>query len=136
MNINKYLLFICLLGTSIVNAQTGSLNLALPGSYSSYQSDSFRANGLDCSMAIGSSTNVEFGVVGVINRDTTIVSTATNDPSRNVGVYGRITIPIGAPKDRLDCNELYQLELRKKRIEIQKLERELENLKNLKFENK
>ena len=136
MNINKYLISFWLLGSSLVYAQTGSLNLALPGSYGSYQSDSFRANGLDCSMAIGSSTNVEFGVVGVINRDSTIVSTAPTDPNRNVGVYGRITIPIGAPRDRLDCNELYQLELRKKRIEIQKLERELQNLKNLKFENK
>lgn len=136
MNINKYLVFAYLLCSSVVYAQTGSLNLSLPGSYSSYQSDSFRANGLDCSMAIGSSTNVEFGVVGVINRDTSLITTAPNDPGRNVGVYGRITIPIGAPKERLDCNELYQLELRKKRVEIQKLERELENLKNLKFENK
>jgi hypothetical protein len=136
MNICKYLIPICLLGSSPTYAQTGSLNLSLPGSYSSYQSDSFRANGLDCSMAIGSSTNVEFGVVGVINRDTTTITTAQTDPGRNVGVYGRITIPIGAPKERLDCNELYQLELRKKRIEIQKLERELQNLKNLKFENK
>lgn len=132
----KYLLLLASLGSSLALAQSGSLNLSLPGTYSSYQSDSFRANGLDCSMAIGSSTNVEFGVVGVINRDAAVVSTVQADPGKNVGVYGRITIPIGAPRDRLDCNELYELELRKKRIEIQKLERELENLKNLKFENK
>lgn len=136
MNIAKYLLVVSLFGSSLALAQSGSLNLSLPGTYGSYQSDSFRANGLDCSMAIGSSTNVEFGVVGVINREATVVSTVQADPGKNVGVYGRITIPIGAPRDRLDCNELYQLELRKKRIEIQKLERELENLKNLKFENK
>jgi hypothetical protein len=86
-------------------------------------------------MAIGSSTNVEFGVVGFVNKETTI-TTAPTDPGRNIGVYGRITIPIGAPRERLDCNELYQLELRKKRIEVQKLERELLNLKNLTFENK
>ena len=136
MKFAKYLLLVCTLTNLAAQAQTGSLNLSLPGGYGSYQSDSFRANGLDCSMAIGSSTNVEFGVVGVINRDTTTISTVQSDPGRNVGVYGRITIPIGAPRDRLDCNELYQLELRKKRIEIQKLERELQNLKNLKFENK
>lgn len=136
MNTIKYLLLIGSLSSSLAIAQSGSLNLSLPGTYSSYQSDSFRANGLDCSMAIGSSTNVEFGVVGVINRDATVVSTVQSDPGKNVGVYGRITIPIGAPQNRLDCNELYQLELRKKRIEIQKLERDLENLKNLKFENK
>lgn len=115
--------------------QANSLNLSLPGSYGSYQSDSFRADGLDCSMAIGSSTNVEFGVVGVINNNPSTVTTSPVTQGRDIGVYGRITIPIGAPRERLDCNELYQLELRKKRIEIQRLEKELSNLKNLRFEN-
>jgi hypothetical protein len=116
-------------------AQNNSLNLALPGAAGSYQSDSFRADGLDCSMAIGSATNLEFGVIGVINRAPTTVTTDLNLQQRDVGVYGRITIPIGAPKTRLDCNELYQLELKKKRMEVQKLEREIQNLRALKFEN-
>jgi hypothetical protein len=125
-----------LLGLCIpVFAQSNSINLALPGAAGSYQSDSFRANGLDCSMAIGSATNVEFGVIGVINRSPTTVTTDLNMQQRDVGVYGRITIPIGAPRARLDCNELYQLELKKKRMEVQKLERELQNLRALKFEN-
>lgn len=135
MQILQYCSILCLLVCSLAQANTGSLNLSLPGAYGSYQSDSFRANGLDCSMAIGSSTNVEFGVVGVINRETSGINTGQNDPGRNVGVYGRITIPIGAPTQRLNCNELYQLELKKKRIEVERLERELQNLKNLKFEN-
>lgn len=128
------LLFFC--GVAGANT-TGSLNLSLPGLPGSFQSDSFRANGLDCSMAIGSSTNVEFGVIGLVNRDNNQqqVSTTPLDPQKNVGIYGRIIIPIGAPKERLDCNELYQLELRKKRMEIQKLEGEINNLRNLKFEN-
>jgi hypothetical protein len=135
MKLLHYYTVVCLFLCSSVQANTGSLNLSLPGSYGSYQSDSFRANGLDCSMAIGSSTNVEFGVVGIVNRDTTTITTSQMDPGKNVGVFARITIPIGAPKERLDCNELYQLELRKKRIEIERLERELQNLKNLRFEN-
>lgn len=121
-----------LFATGLAHAQANSLNLSLPGSSGSYQSDSFRADGLDCSMAIGSSTNVEFGVVGVINSNP---NTVTVNQARDIGVYGRITIPIGAPRERLDCNELYQLELRKKRIEVQRLERELNNLKSLRFEN-
>lgn len=129
------LLFFC----SIASANTtGSLNLSLPGVPGSFQSDSFRSNGLDCSMAIGSSTNVEFGVIGLVNPDSQQITSATTtltEPRKNVGVYGRIIIPIGAPKDRLDCNQLYQLELRKKRMEIQKLEGEINNLRNLRFEN-
>lgn len=129
------LLFFC----SIASANTtGSLNLSLPGIPGSFQSDSFRSNGVDCSMAIGSSTNIEFGVIGLVNPDSQQITSATTNPMdsrKNVGVYGRIIIPIGAPKDRLDCNQLYQLELRKKRMEIQKLEGEINNLRNLRFEN-
>jgi bifunctional DNA-binding transcriptional regulator/antitoxin component of YhaV-PrlF toxin-antitoxin module len=73
--------------------------------------------------------------VGVINGNNNSINTNSSTQARDVGVYGRITIPIGAPRERLDCNELYQLELRKKRIEVQRLERELQNLKNLRFEN-
>jgi hypothetical protein len=126
------LLWIC----NISNAQNGSLNLALPSTPGSYQSDRFRAGELDCSMAIGSGTNVEFGVIGVIANNNTnqIVTNQTTPNSKDIGVYGRITIPIGAPKGRVDCNRLYEMELKKRAMEIQKLEAELNNLKNLKFE--
>ena len=133
--IRLILLGILILANSNALANPNSLNLSLPGSLGSFQSDSFRADGVDCSMAIGSSTNVEFGVVGVINNNNNTISTSPNMQGRDVGVYGRLTIPIGAPKNRLDCNELYQIELRKKRIEVERLERELQNLKNLRFEN-
>jgi hypothetical protein len=57
-----------------------------------------------------------------------------DDFMRDIGVYGRITIPIGAPKERLNCNILYKLELEKKRLEVLKLQREIQNLRNLQFE--
>lgn len=128
----KYIIAVLLLLSLNVQAN-GSLSLAIPGALGNFQSDRFRAGELDCSMAIGSGTNVEFGVVGVITNNQTI--TTNNIPNtKDVGVYGRIIIPIGAPKGRVDCDILYQLELQKKRIEIQKLENELRNLQNLKFE--
>lgn len=109
-----------------------SLNLTIPTAPGSYQSDSFRAGDLDCSMAIGSGTNVEFGVVGLVNKD---IVTTDSRPSKDVGVYARMTIPIGGPKTRLDCNALYQLELQKKRMEIERMQREIQNLRSLKFED-
>ena len=117
-------------------AQNGSLNLALPSLPGSYQSDRFRAGELDCSMAIGSGTNVEFGVMGIINNNPnqSVINNMITPNTRDVGVYGRITIPIGAPKGRINCDTLYQMELSKKRMEIEKLELELRNLRNLKFE--
>lgn len=133
----KYIIGIVLLTfCNLSAAQNGSLNLALPSAPGSYQSDRFRAGELDCSMAIGSGTNVEFGVMGIINNNPnqSVINNMTTPNARDVGVYGRITIPIGAPKGRVDCNLLYQMELSKKRMEIEKLELELRNLRNLKFE--
>jgi hypothetical protein len=80
---------------------------------------------------------VEFGVVGFIDNgydspyivDQTMPQVRTND----VGVYARINIPIGAPKERLNCNTLYQLELEKKRMEVFRLKQEIANLRNLQF---
>lgn len=129
----KYYIAIILLWCTAANAQNGSMSLAIPSAPGSFQSDRFRAGDLDCSMAIGSGTNVEFGVLGVINNNQAI-TTAPSQQNKDIGVYGRIIIPIGAPKGRVDCNILYQLELEKRRMEIQKLESELNNLKNLKFE--
>ena len=125
-------------------ADSGSLNLSLPSTPQSFQSDRIRTGDLECSAAIGSSTNVEFGVVGLLNEGDPTYSLAAGDPygnynynnfMRDIGVYGKITIPLGAPKERLNCNTLYQLELKKKRLEVLKLEQEIQQLRALKFEN-
>lgn len=135
-----------LFASGVVIAQTSSLNLAIPTSPQNYQSDRIRAGDLECSHAIGSATNIEFGVVGILN-DGNPFNNATNNvivnPNmnysnefvRDVGVYAKITIPIGAPKERLNCNILYQLELQKKRLEVLKLQQEIDRLKALQFEN-
>jgi hypothetical protein len=128
----KYLVItISLLVTSLVSAN-GSLNLTLPTPSQNFQSDKFRAGELDCSNAIGGGTNLEFGVTGLV--DNGVEENFLDDPKR-VGVYGRITIPLDGPRERINCNILYELELRKKRLEIQRLEQELQQLKQLQFEN-
>lgn len=129
----KYGFVMLLFACSSVAAQNSALNLQIPSTPGSYLSDRFRSGELDCSMGIGSGTSFEFGVVGIINKGT--ISANPTQNQGDVGVYGRITIPIGAPKERINCNSLYQLELRKKQLEVEKLERELKNLKELKFEN-
>ncbi len=128
---------------SVANADTSSLNLNLPSSPQSYASDRIRADGVECQNAIGSSTNLEFGVVGIINEgyNDPFNNSFNSDPLRtpslgqekDVSVYARITIPIGAPKERINCNALYKLELEIKRMEVQKLKAELNNLRNLRF---
>lgn len=145
MKVVRWFLIMFLSASGVAIAQTSSLNLAIPSSQQNFQSDRIRAGDLECSHAIGSATNIEFGVVGIINdssdpfNNTNVFvnpnMNSSNEFVRDVGVYARITIPIGAPKERLNCNILYQLELEKKRLEVIKLKQEVERLRNLQFEN-
>ena len=139
----RFALLVLFLWTGAAFGQ--SLNMNLSNTPQSYQQDRIRAGDLECSMAIGSSTHVEFGVVGLMNEDDPTYNLANSDPfgnnynydnfMRDVGVYGKVVIPIGAPKERLNCNTLYQLELRKKRLEVEKLEAEIANLRRMQFED-
>ena len=133
----KRVLAILAISANAVYADSSSLNLALPSAPGSYQSDKFRAGELDCSNAIGSATTLEFGVTGIINKgyyddmNNYFNDTRTGD----IGVYSRIVIPLGKRvQNRIDCNRLYELELRKKQLEVQRLEAELKQLRALQFE--
>ena len=143
----KLLVILFLVISTQAMAQSSSLNLAIPQSQGSYQSDRIRTGNTECQMAIGSGTRVEFGVVGILNQNDPFSSNVYNSPNydpttfdndgfiRDVGVYGRITIPIGAPKKRLDCVKLYEIELEKQRLELFKLKQEVQQLRKLQFEN-
>jgi hypothetical protein len=134
----RYIISLCLvLFTTTVNADSGSVSLALPSAPGNYQSDKFRAGDLDCSNAIGSATQLELGVTGLIDGGYyDEVNRYVNDRRvDNVGVYARIVIPLGAkPKQRIDCNRLYEMELQLKSLELERLRRELQQLKELSFE--
>lgn len=115
-------------------AESSGLNLALPSAPSTYGQDSIRAGDLDCKNAIGGATQLEFGVTGIIDNYQSPFGN-NYDPmypsQKDVGVYARIVIPLDGPKERINCNSLYQLELRKKRIEVLKLQEELNALRRL-----
>ena len=130
------ILIMLLLYSSVAFGQSSSLNLSLPSAPGSYQSDRFKAGDLDCSNAIGSATNLEFGVTGIIGRGyTDPLDGYVDSRVGDVGVFARITIPLGQkPKSRIDCNELYLLELRLKQLEVMRLEQEIRQLRQLQFQ--
>ena len=116
-------------------AQNSGVGISLPGMGSTYGQDSIRAGDLDCKNSIGGATNLEFGITGVIDNYQSPFGGNNSDTfgntEKDIGVYARITIPLDKPKERINCNSLYQLELRKKRLEVLKLQQELEALKRL-----
>ena len=137
-----YKILIALFLVSTAYAETSSLNLSLPNSSGTYGQDSIRTqDGLDCKNAIGGATQMEFGMTGIVDNYESPFGDSNEygiNQTKDVGVYARIVIPLDAPKERINCNSLYQLELRKKRLEVLKLEEELQQLRRMNnggFEN-
>ena len=126
-----FLVLLMVAKSAYADSTSNSLSLSLPNSGTSYQSDSFRSGDLDCTNAIGSATNIEFGLTSIIQGGTAENSRKTGD----IGIYSKITIPLGKrAKSRIDCNRLYELELQKKQLEVMKLKQEIDKLRELAFE--
>jgi hypothetical protein len=119
-------------------ANSNSINLAIPNAGGSYGTDSIKAGDLDCKNSIGGSTNFEFGITGIVNNAVAPFigeEDLLNPQTKDFGVYARITIPLDGPSERINCNTLYQLELQRRRLEVEKLKQEIEMLKSLQFDN-
>ena len=126
-----FLVLLVFARATFADSTSNSLSLSLPNSGTNYQSDSFRSGDLDCTNAIGSATNIEFGLTSIIQGGTAENSGKTGD----IGIYSKITIPLGKrAKSRIDCNRLYELELQKKQLEVMKLQQEINKLRELAFE--
>jgi len=124
---------IAVLFCGVAMADSSSLNLQLPNAGSSYGTDRIRAGDMECAAAVGGATNFEMGVTGIVNNAVTPFSNEdpNNPQTKDIGLYARIVIPLDAPRERVNCNTLYQLELERRRLEVMKLQQELENLKKL-----
>ena len=131
----KWLRYVCcyaFLSTQVI-ADSSSMSFSIPSISSVSGSDSIRAGDLDCKNAIGGSTNFEIGMTGVINNAVVpIIGKEGDDPqTKDIGLYARLIIPLDAPNERINCNTLYQLELQRRRLEVERLKQEIEYLRQL-----
>ena len=132
----KRVLILLLLATQTI-ADSNSMSFSLPSISSVSGSDSIRAGDLDCKNAIGGSTNFEVGMTGVINNAVVPIigkKDNLNPETKDIGLYARIIIPLDGPKERINCNTLYQLELQRRRLEVERLKQEIEYLKMIQNE--
>jgi alanine dehydrogenase len=129
----KKWLVLLLLNTQVI-ADSNSMSFSLPSMSSVSGSDSIRAGDLDCKNSIGGSTNFEVGMTGVINNATVPIigkEDPNNPQSKDIGLYARLVIPLDGPSERINCNTLYQLELQRRRLEVERLKQEIEYLKRI-----
>ena len=127
----KKWLFLLLFSTQVI-ADSNSMSFSLPSISTVSGSDSIRAGDLDCKNAIGGSTNFEIGMTGVINNAIVPIigkEDPNNPQSKDIGLYARLIIPLDGPSERINCNTLYQLELQRRRLEVERLKQEIEYLK-------
>ena len=127
----KRWLVLLLLSTQVI-ADSNSMSFSLPSMSSVSGSDSIRAGDLDCKNSIGGSTNFEIGMTGVINNAIVPIigkEDPNNPQSKDIGLYARLVIPLDGPSERINCNTLYQLELQRRRLEVERLKQEIEYLK-------
>ena len=83
--------------------------------------DSFRtSNGAECSTSRETGQDLSFGTFG----------REEDDGRYNQGVYMQYTIKLGQERSKIDCNRLFNLEVERQTIEIQKLKAELDLLKS------
>ena len=119
-------------------AESSSMSFSIPSISSVSGNDSIRAGDLDCKNAIGGSTNFELGLTGIISNAVAPIigkEDKLNPQTKDIGVYARIIIPLDGPNERINCNTLYQLELQRRRLEVQKLKQEIEYLKQMQNNN-
>ena len=128
----KWLLLVLISTQTLANST--SLNLQLPSGGSPFGTDSIKAGDLDCSNSIGGATVFDVGLTGIVNNAVTPIigkEDPLNPQAKQLGVYARIVIPLDAPRERINCNTLYQLELQRRRLEVEKLRQEIELLKSM-----
>ena len=134
----KWLGYVLLLLCTQAIADSSSMSFALPSASINSGTDSIRAGDLDCKNSIGGSTNFELGLTGIISNAVTPFigkEDKLNPQIKDIGVYARIIIPLDGPSERINCNTLYQLELQRRRLEVQKLKQEIEYLKQMQNNN-
>lgn len=103
--------------------------MSFPSSKSSNGYDRISGTtGLVCESSIGADTYFELGTYA--NNDnatpTKYYGASSNtakfgNENDAFGIYARVTIPLTGPKKRVNCNKLYDLEIEKLKLEIERL---------------
>lgn len=123
-----------MLSTQAVANTSTSLNLQLPSSGANFGTDSIKAGDLDCSNSVGGSLLFDMGLTGIVNNAVAPIigkPDPLNPETKQLGVYARIVIPLDAPRQRIECSKLFNLELQARRLEVEKLREEIELLKSM-----
>lgn len=114
-------------------ASAQSAGFYLPNAAPSYGQDEFRASdGTSCRTTMDGTKRLEVGSFASGGSQTGagsnfgLPSYVANPTQGNVGVYGRFSWSLDAKPTRMDCTKLYDLEIEKKRLELELLKQQVQ----------
>jgi hypothetical protein len=133
----KYLLTLAFLGvTGAAHAQYGT-SFIIPTAPANYGQDRVVVNGFECSSAVGTQKHFEVGALGQQSQyqqfGAGVNGGSTYAPATSGGAYARIVIPLDAPKQRPNCNRLYEIELEKRELELEFFKKNMATPKDAEF---
>ncbi|BDU41160.1 hypothetical protein [Vibrio nigripulchritudo] len=119
---SKLALFpICMFFNAPVSAESLSIPSAtIPSGYDRITT----SDGTTCESTIASDMYIQTGVMGIKSgRDYTNSTYADSnlEAEDNFGIYAQLVIPIGNKRKRIDCNRLYELEIKHLKEQLLKL---------------
>ena len=111
------------IGSAFAEDSTNN-SFQLPGVSLPSGSDEVRAaDGTSCRSAVGNGgAYLDIGVIGNPSALTSSSSSSTSIDSSTTSAYGRIVIPLGRSRKRVDCTRLYDLEVRRLEMELRLME--------------
>jgi hypothetical protein len=110
----------------ITNTAYAQVSIQLPSTINSGARDRIvTPERFECENSLSGKAQIEYGVAASNAQRDNVFNTNPADQGRALTVYGKLIVPIGGPKSRIDCNQLYELELRRRQLEIKILEQQL-----------
>lgn len=133
----KYLLALAFtLLTGVAHAQYGT-SFIIPTAPANYGQDRVVVNGFECSSAVGTQKHFEIGALGQQSQyqqyGAGMYGGSSYAPAASGGAYARVVIPLDAPKERPNCNRLYEIELEKRELELEFYKKNMATPKDSEF---
>ena len=119
-------LFWCSFAVLLIPSAFSQVSVQLPSTISNGARDRIvTPERFECENSLSGKAQLEYGVAASNSAMQNVFNVPAPTEGKNVTIYGKLIIPIGAPKSRIDCNRLYELEVRRRELELRLLEQQL-----------
>ena len=119
-------LFWCSFAILLTPSAFSQVSVQLPSTISNGARDRIvTPERFECENSLSGKAQLEYGVAASNSATENVFNLPNTNQGKNVTIYGKLIVPIGGPKSRIDCNRLFDLEVRRRELELKLLEQQL-----------